>query len=872
MGIGWALRIDGCPYVFTTADVTSIVSYGGDDAPANVTIAPGVLERPTGELSERLRPIDGDLDVTQLSFVLHDLPLGSALFGIADLFTRAIEDTEATFLAASAVASDGSITVESTAALGALPAFVWIGAEAIRVNSVIGAGVVNVTRGQYGSRAQAHTLDLDRGSRPEVWLRMPWVARRRATLYLVEDGAATPWWVGHADHAPRRAAAPHAASWTLSCTHAWVRERAARLGSPEPVGHVRGYDARGIALTCSQDNSPWLLAGGFPDRKSRVLNSFEDALGEACEALDASLRAVGGTDVQVVPTAAPGGLGSSVHVTVVGLGAFKLRLAINGTDASETTDSIDLGGGRHQARVAVQYTPRGALVPIARVASNSATGQRVTGFRFHDRTPTDWTTSSFYGVSITPLAVIRLSDDEVIELLPASDTPITENDSTSFDPPHASFTSRPGAALVVPADPLASPPTSPTRAAWAHWVDRPYELRRAWRVDAPHWAHAVRWVIETAYLGGASDPRNWTFAAIDRLAHDVDAWTAVRWRIDGTQELGDLVSSAARLFGCAVAIRQGKLALIALRQPTATEAVAATITAADLRAGELPHWETLEDGLVTHADLESPSARVAVHDVVAQERFGRGRPLELRASGFRAASSLGTDPLEFARLIAYRVLRLYSAPVSLVRLPVTGAFRSVALGDVVEVSAFNAPDGAGSVGLVSTRGVVIGRTYRFDTGAVDLEVLLLPIASGYAPCARVSVLSGGATVLELGASYAAGAGDYAGSGLSSYAGVPNDRGAGTFAAGYVVQVIERDNETPLTEAATVASVDTAARTVTLTGALVGGWAAILAGGGIVDVRVIGYSSATADERKYAYVNALATRQIAGLARAKRWAV
>ena len=870
MTVGWALRIDGSPYVFTTPDVPAITGWGGDDVPADVAIAAGVLEPPTGALSERMRPVDGELEVTNLAFVLHDLPLGTATYGIADLFSRDINDGSATYLTASVSLSATTIDVASAAALGSLPTKVWIGAEAIRVNSVVWmTQTVNVTRAMYGTRAQVHTLDDSRGSRPEVFTRVPWVTRRRVTLYRVEDGVATVWWTGHADHAPRRASAPHTASWTLSCTHAWTREKAAVLGVPEPVGFIDGFDSRLVRLAVRYDGGAGLVGSVEADRKSHVYRDLRGAAQHAADRLAANLLAGGGTTVSAHAVIAPEGL--QIHVTAASLGDWKLEGRIVGIEgASAEVDARNVGGTR-QATLVIPYRAQGALALVARDPSGSGNPSQVryTGFRRGVRCPTDWTAVSAQGCTLTPVALIPMGEDQVLELIPQSASPVSLSDGTRFDPAMASFASRGGNPVVIPADPLADPPAPGADNSWGLAVDRPLPMRLAWRVEGPHWASAIRAVIESSSLGGMPDTRSWSWSTLPRLTQEVDTWTSVLWRLDGTQVLGDYVSSAAKLFGCGVGVRAGKLALVAIRQATATETVAATITAADLRAGELPHWEFVEDGLVTHAAFETPRTKITVNDVVAQERFGQGRAIDLRAVGFRAAEGASLDPLTFARQIAQRLLRLYSDPVYLVKVPLDAGFASIYLGDIVAVSAFNAPDGAGSLGLFA-RGVVIGRTYDFASGGVDLEVLFFPLASGYAPCARVSAISGGSTVLELAASYAGAAGDYAGSGLDGYEKTAADRGAGWFAAPYAVRLIERDSESPLTEAATVASVNTAARTITLTAALVGGWAAILAAGGIVDVELAPYASATAEEKKFAYVGDDADRLIINTDRSKRW--
>ena len=97
----YALVIEGSPLVFTTAGVSTVSSYT-DAVPTGATVAQ-ILGPVEGTLSERLRPLDGDCEISALDFVLHDSD-GT----ITDLFTRSLESTSLAYLTVSVTASASS--------------------------------------------------------------------------------------------------------------------------------------------------------------------------------------------------------------------------------------------------------------------------------------------------------------------------------------------------------------------------------------------------------------------------------------------------------------------------------------------------------------------------------------------------------------------------------------------------------------------------------------------------------------------------------------------------------------------------------------------------------------------------------------------
>ena len=145
---GWALTITGVPHVFTTHDQGTLTSssplwWAGE---TGVVYANGWLSPPRGTISERAKPLEGELEVSPLSFELHDATTtagGSPL--LTSLAGRDAALLTSTPLASSITASATSITV-GNGALFTAPCFAWLNTECVRVTAV--AGNVLTARGR----------------------------------------------------------------------------------------------------------------------------------------------------------------------------------------------------------------------------------------------------------------------------------------------------------------------------------------------------------------------------------------------------------------------------------------------------------------------------------------------------------------------------------------------------------------------------------------------------------------------------------------------------------------------------------------------------------------------------------------------------
>lgn len=871
---GWVLVVDGIPYGFAIAGVASVSSW--PDGDPGVTILEGALERPTGELAERVRPTEGGCDVSAMSFVLHDVP-GSSDYTVTDLCTRDLDTITRTYLTATATASATSFTVADGSIFGTFPDLdAWINAECVRVTARAG-NVLTVTRGQYASRARAIVVNADEGVLPEIFLACPGITRRRCVLYRVRDGVASVRWIGHADHAPRLN--DDGASWTVSAVHASTRELGSIMGAGI-TGNAKteGYDDYGAVIIIERADASGVIGSSTRlSTKVRIHRSFPELMTEVCKRARNAIVAAGATNPSVTYSLV--GSDCIVSVSAQTIDPFTLRVRIG--DLEESSASVDTGSTK-RAKVTIAGADRGGIVRFGwqpYTSSGATDSARLTVLAPSPLMPTgssDWMPSTTSGsgivpVTATPVLVTEWDDDTQLVLDPRGQTQPQWNtaNSTDVDPTHttlraqAYLRSRDAAAQ---AEPITATAGSLTMRGVAI-------LHREYLVESAHWLYAVQWLFTANAFGDESDTRSWDWSGIDAAAGPTGGGVAaaVNWRIGSDRKAGEFLLDECALRGAALSIRGGKLCVIAVRQPTASETVVATITDADLRGDEdapraqLEQWQ---DGVVTAVQIASPLRDVTVIDQVARARYGDGLTLQLRAEGLRNQRLAIDDPVQWAREIAQRPLRLWSQPTYLVRLPLTSAWVDrITIGDILEVSVSTLPAGNGSRGLVERRVQVIGVAEDLDTGAVTVEALLFATAYGYAPCAKVASISG--ATLTLDTEYIESCSDYAGSSLGSYTGTVNDGGASMFDVDDVVELVERDNASPLApETFKVASVDPAVPSITLDAAPSAPWASVA----WADVRTAPYAIASNTQReRWAFVcGSTAPQEIATGVRGRKW--
>lgn len=868
----YALVIEGSPLVFTTAGVSTVSSYT-DAVPTGATVAQ-ILGPVEGTLSERLRPLDGDCEISALDFVLHDSD-GT----ITDLFTRSLESTSLAYLTVSVTASASTATVNSAAALGSLPRDVWVGDECWSVTSIAAGNTVNVTRARYGSPQGVIEVNADRAELPELFSYPCWMRGRRAKLYRVTGTSASLMWVGYVSHGP--ALAENGGSYTVSCVSSWEQESRATWGSPQPAATLSGYDASAIIFTVWNDSRSIQVSSGFVDYKAHVFRTRQAAVNASLERLETLLAAAGATNVIADARDTGTDLFITVQFQTVSKGEAALLI---GGEAYPATSTDSSGYVEHIWRVPL--SDGGAIV---RAGFALGSDQRATTITPHAGIAgSAWTAiaGTRDGTRLTPVLTGDLGDDSFLELDPSSqaDPGIEFNDSTFTtlgNDTSAGVTTFHGFARVVSRDPAVRPVAEDRYSTARRGLPilEALPLRSELRVTSEHWLEAIRAIVEDGtYATSGSDSRNWGWSGYAAtLRRSRDDLGVVEYRTGGSVTVGEFITGEAKLRGCCVGVdANGKLTIVDVRAPSPAETPAAAITLGDLVAGSRAGYAPSEDGLVTDVVFETPLRTLTLRDAVAVGRYRTQRAITVSSQSTRQDPRVVADPIGYAMLACGKLLGRWRNELWTHSLTVIASqFASTCtLGAVVSFESYSTPDRAGSRGFTGAsarKGVVIGRTQELSTGTLTLEVLEMPNAYGFAPCARVASISG--KTLTLASAYAGNAGDYAGSGLTGYAKTASDKGAGWFAAGDKVQLVLRNTATHTVESYTVASVNTAAGTIELTANVAiapTDWITLAGGAQPVDVVFDGWATAVSAQRVFAAVGDESTRLIASTSANVRW--
>lgn len=869
---GYVLVIEGSERFYTTAGVDSVTSFS-DAFPTGATIAAGILGRLEGTLTERLAPTEGELEVSGLDFALHDTDEI-----ITAAWTLDEDSIDRTFMTAAATAGDTTLNVADSAAIGATPRVIWVGGEAMLASAAPTATTLTVQRGYLGTRARPLEYDAGRAQVFEVLAAPLSMVGRRVKLYRMTSATGcTLRWVGYVRRGPTLA--ENGGPFMVSCVHAWEQEGESTLAAQEPAATLYGYDAQGVTIVVNTSDRAVQGFSRFSNAKARVFARLTDAVRASVDAVTADLDALGATDAfGTVGVGLGGALTVKVQFQGLSLGTATLTIA----GQSYTATSTDASGYREH----VWTVPAADTGAVVRVGFALGSDERATVITPHvGLRTTNWTASagSVAGVSITPLLLANLSDEHFLELDPSghspggpvySDTTFTENGNDSATGV-ATFR---GFARLVPRDPTARAPAADRYSAYRNGlpVAEAVPLHSGLKVSAPHWLDAVRSVLEDdTHATAGSDDRNWSWdrAPQTRRRTGGDA-AAVELRFSGDRTVRETLTGLCKLRGACVSVRGGLLTITSVVEPRASDTPAATFTDADLIAGRLPLWGQNDEGVVTSVTIETPLRAVTVRDARATQAYGQQRNLEVTAAGMQRDERWTSNPVDAALRSLGPLLSRWSRPVyrHSITVPASEYERAVQLGDVVSFASYVAPNGSGSRGFTGKRAVVIGRTEDFATNTLSLDLLVFPVAYGFAPAARVASISG--AVLTLASAYAGDAGDYAGSGLTGYERTASDKGAGWFSAGDAVRLVLGDSAAYTTESYEVASVDTAAGTITLTASVATvptDWP-FEASAGIVYVTFDDWASASATQRVFAAVSDETTRTIGGTSDvAKRWA-
>lgn len=861
----YALTIDGLPYYATTGTlpVTLWNELNDEDEPLGAT-ALTALEMPRGSWSERMRLVDGDLEVGGMTFELHDVTPSTGIAAgqpwLTWLASRQPIEIDSAVLAGSMTAAATTFVLTSSSAgaiSGSIPCVLWVDDEAIDCSSYNG-GTYTVTvagaagRGYYGTRARAHAYDAETSVVPEAWVAPPWINRRRVLLWRIDatTGTATVMWRGYANR-PRLS--PNGASWQLQCEPAWTVDRARPLGTPATSMRVRGYSPVAVQFGARVDGAEAITTVGTSFRSTAsydalVFTTIDQLIAWSAAKLARDLAAgTGATSI------------TAAQVDIQRLGASRrVRMRVNTTGAVNDTmmavvrvfreDTEGSVAKKNPQFSEVEVDLPSAAIVLPNVYTSSSLPRipltSVAGLAATTASPAPYTDGPHSATAHTAL-LGDAGDDRRLVLLPESSD---ANDGTIGGPAIRArwryVDAITGRTIAAPFGRKLTP------------IDSAVTLTLGSVVNTTHWALGLRAIInDTDHVKAGLDARNFDTDTLSATARITESdLSARRWLLSGDVTFGDIAIGTLAIEGCCPAIRgDGKVGFVAVRAPTPTETVTATFTNASFVVGERALWEDAPSGIVGTAAVEIGKSKVTVNDTRTIGRYGQGRVPSFKVIGLDYSGDVTDARLVASRALS-RVVQVFGEPAPVVKwtTPLATFIDAAYCGDIVAVTDATTPSGTGTRGNTLRRCQVIAREINLARGTIAWEALALPVAYGYAPCVRVASISGAVVtadyqyVLEGGGS----ATDYAG----TTTGAAGNRGVTKFVAGDKVKLLLRNSTTYTDEPLTVLSVNGGSGTITMTASVPTvptDWVT-LAGSGMVDLVYDGYETASIQTAQKSY--------------------
>jgi hypothetical protein len=867
--MSFLVLVDGLDYVIATDGVTSMPTSTDAAWPSDIagmTLLTNALVTPRGTISERARPLDGDLEVSGTStFRLKDItPAAGSASGqwwLTYLGATRFSSIVQSQLTVSASATDATLTVDSTSGF-ASSGTLYINRETVTYSGTTPTTFTGCTRGKYGSRATQQLVNTSVGFRPQVWAQWSGFEGRRISWWHVDgSNVARLLWIGVVKNGPRLVSGdtPEAgAQWELQCEHVWNYEKQLRLG-------IQGASCRLVGV-----NAAYIIAsarwpsGGFAASSLSALDaaSLQPSLDAACGLVQRTLNdryQTLGVDAtsqlsvsrdRITHRLRMSGVGSPVYAAIYRLsetGFF--QASTSGADPREAEAELT------SAPSVVVWAPTGFSTTYAL--------DTVSGL------PTTWGPTAVGDSTVSSYVLSGVYDDRRIVIEPSA---------TSSSPPSVTGQLR-MISLATGRDIGDNPYGFRDR---GQFLADPPQLRVMGRIASNRWLSAIRYGLTTennaANPISAVDGRNYDFATYGaRIQALTESSASPRvLYLDGSRSFGDIVSDQFKFQGVGLGIRNGRVTPFVFLPPTRTDTITAlSSSSADLLSKST--WGRNPDGIINTVEIETDNGKVVVNDQLSIARFGQGRVMSLKLVGSDDPRFVDPDPLQVMQHVLRRVINLWSIPtyVRTVRLSLS-RMHSLYIGDYVTLTEWLTPNGSGGRGPVAVTSQVIGKSICLDSKPyVELELLEYgqQYVYGYAPCARVESIAGGVLTIRNNGSTLGNSTikDPSGSNLSTYSGTANDGGVTPFQAGDKVKLVKRNTtsvteETGFTIQSTSPSGTALASTITVSPN-----PATVIGTDWYDVVFDSYSSPTTNMRAYAYVGAYSTRKINGSDDALRWA-
>lgn len=388
-------------------------------------------------------------------------------------------------------------------------------------------------------------------------------------------------------------------------------------------------------------------------------------------------------------------------------------------------------------------------------------------------------------------------------------------------------------------------------------------------------------VLAVDAIGGADDESaaiDWDHLAATFRSVPASSIPETRtYRIGASDDtLFTLLSDEARIRGCNLAVRRGRVTAIRAASFASSEAIGATeITAedqlCDANGARVP-FEVIDqpEPPVTRLEFELRDGTVlAYQDDTFASEFGTARAVQCRAMVHVPPAALSLAGLaEAIGRHAQSILGVLAEPQRIVRIPLGPRFLGLEPGDIVTLTHAEIPNWDGTRGVTDAVCQVdeVSREVFGGSGRVTASLRLSETSlGGYAPAALVAAggISGGSTTVTLDTT--------SGFGASCFAPPDRDPSYG-FAVGDVVVLSQYDSET-ITVAEiqrTITAVGT--NTITIDSAPSAGMVTQAAAAYGVVIRTAMWTAVTADQKdRSAFIANDSTTAFSDSAAPKRWA-
>jgi hypothetical protein len=762
-------------------------------------------------ISERAQPTQTQqLDVSEVTVYLADIPDGGAEYGASTLFSNT-DNLLSTYLAATLSATATTITVTST---GNFPASgtVYLGQEAITYTGKTATTFTGCTRGAFGSTATRHLYDEAAGTglgNPVVLNGSDEIIGRPATLWLAEvtAGVITKLSLEHMGNVGTGAAlASDGEGWVIHVDHAIKRlgqkinERAISVQGYVHAGSLNArttlqppYAGSFCPLYVSAASSAGIVAlailtgdAAAPDRGGWH-PSRESFIADFAAAGQASFAAVGANFSAALDT------NGALRVVVRGFGAVRNLVFFKpwATPINDSATSVTSWNFAVTTAMPKAYVPIFTDSPVYVTQGDYASVPAVP-------TPAvDWPT---YNAEVYYCLVME-DDNDAGSRKVARITGVGTSGGAYF----LTCTALAAPAVTVPGYyaglmPAPGDRGGPRRSGFV--ISEPTTARLGLYTKADTWVKALQFAMqvlgeEFASVIGAID-----FDDMEDVASVYPSALrgAREYVIDLDVTPLEILANEATLNGFALVMRNGKVSITRVAEFAITELTDYSLSSDDLkRDGAVPDYEKGADGIVNTFTVRVPeqSLTLNVVDATSRGRYGTRGGMEATFPRGTVGGSADASRL-YVQIFAQAatVLGPHRYPYEHVTVRVPLHKYDAQVGDLVLVtSLWRIPNRTGGRGLTNQMTQVVGREVslyaEMTDGWVAYTLRLNPSnVQGYAPVGLVDANGiAGAVVTFDGTTF--GTGGFAG---PTYA----DGGASTFLVGDLVRLVEIDATTPTT--------------------------------------------------------------------------